>query len=366
MIICWQQRSIYAFIMAKILIVYASFGEGHKRGAQALENLPQASVCDLLNFAHPLLRKIYSLSYLTITQHFPCLWKGLFFCTKKNLFSSWIDRINRLIFASFFKYLRDTCPKIIIVTHFFPSSLIANIKSELNLKVISIVTDLRVHPLWVSGCVDRYFAALETTKKDLINFGVKNDKIIAGYVPLREGFLRDTSLEPLCRKFYPESRPALIFISSLRGRFSYLKKSIQILLKDFNIFLIYGKNKRLKKYLEGLNSPYIRFFSFYDEIWELFSASSVIIAKPGGMTVFEGLYGKKPFIFTHYIPGQEKDNMEILIKYGVAKFVRGQRELIKAVYYYSSKANWLKDNYPLEVKDIRKPLSDLIREWSNA
>jgi len=352
--------------MSKILIVYASFGEGHKRGAQALGNLPQASVCDLLNFAHPLLRKIYSLSYLIITQHFPCLWRGLFFCTEKNLFSFWVDGINRLIFASFFRYLRNTCPKIIIVTHFFPSSLIANIKSELNFKVISIVTDLRVHPLWVSDCVDHYFVALEITKKDLINFGVENDRITAGYVPLREGFLKDASLESLRRKFYPGSKPALIFISSLKGRFFYLKKSIQILLKDFNIFLIYGKNKKLKRRLEGLNSPYIRFFSFYDEIWELFSVSSVIITKPGGMTVFEGLYGKKPFIFTHYIPGQEKDNMEVLIKYGVAKFVQGQRELVNGIYYYSSKANWLRGNYPLEVKDIRKPLSDLIEEWSNA
>ena len=366
MIICWRQRIIYALIMAKILIVYASFGEGHKRGAQALENLPQASVCDLLNFAHPLLRKIYFLSYLAVTQYFPCVWKGLFFCAGKNIFSLWIDRINRLIFASFFRYLRDTRPKIIIVTHFFPSALITNIKNELNFKVISVITDLRVHPLWVSGCVDHYFGALEITKKDLIGFGVKNDKITAGYVPLREGFLKDAPLEPLQRKFYSESRPALIFILSLKGRFLYLKKSIQILLKDFNIFFIYGKNKRLKRRLEGLNSPYIRFFSFYDEIWELFSASSVIIAKPGGMTIFEGLYKKKPFIFTHYIPGQEKDNMEILTKYGVAKFARGQRELINAIYYYNSKANWLRGNYPLEVKDIRKPLSDLIEEWSNA
>ena len=366
MIIYRQRRSIYVFIMAKILIVYASFGEGHKRGAQALKYLPGACFCDLLNFTHPILRKIYSSGYLAVAQYFPGIWKGLFFYTKKNFFSSWVDKINRKIFASFLKYLKDTRPEIIIVTHFFPSSLIADIKGELNFKVISVITDLRVHSLWVSDCIDHYFAALEVTKRDLIGLGVASDKITAGYVPLREGFLKGISPESVRKKFALDLKPVLIFVSSLRGKSSYLKKSIRILSKDFNIFLIYGKNKRLKRYLEGLNSSCIRFFPFYDEIWELFLASSVIIAKPGGMTVFEGLYMRKPFIFTHYIPGQEEENMEVLIKHDIAKLVRGQKELIEAAYYYSSKANWLRGNYPLEVKDIGKPLSDLIERWSNA
>lgn len=351
--------------MAKVLIVYASFGEGHKRGAQALSYLPGVCFCDLLDFTHPLLKKIYSSGYLAITQYFPYLWKGLFFYTKKKFFSSWVDEINRKIFASFLRYLKDSRPEIIIVTHFFPSSLITDIKYELNFKVISVITDLRVHSLWVSDCIDHYFAALETTKNDLINLGVESDKITTGYVPLREGFLKDISPESVRKKFAWDLRPILIFVLSLKGRFSYLKKSIQILSKDFNIFLIYGKNKKLKRYAKGLKSPHIRIFPFYDQIWELFLMSSVIIAKPGGMTIFEGLYMRKPFIFTHYIPGQEEENMEILVKHDMAKLVQGQKELIEAVYYYTSKASWLRDNYPLEVKYIGEPLSDLIGKWSN-
>lgn len=351
--------------MAKILIVYASFGEGHKRGAQALNYLPEAHSCDLLNFTHPLLRKIYSLSYLAVTQHFPHFWRWLFFYTKKNFFSAWVDKINRKIFASFLKYLKDTRPEIIIVTHFFPSSLVETVKSKFNFKVISIITDLRVHSLWVSDCVDHYFAALEVTKGDLIGLGVDKNKVTAGYVPLREGFLKGISWELAHKKFDLSLRPTLFFVSSLSGKFPYLKKSIQILLKDFNIFIIYGKNKKLKKYLQNLNSPRIRFFSFYDKIWELFPASSVIVAKPGGMTIFEGLYMKKPFIFTHYIPGQEKENMDVLVSCGIAKLVRDRKELVEAVNQYSSKSGWLKDNYPLEVKDISKPLTELIQKWSN-
>ena len=352
--------------MAKIVIVYASFGEGHKKGAEALKYLPDASICDLLNFTSPLLRKVYSLSYLIITQYFPFLWRVLFFFAKIKFFSSCVNKINRLIFSSFFKYLEKRRPEIIIVTHFFPSSLISPIKKKINFKVISVITDLRVHPLWVAGCVDHYFAALKVTRQDLIDLGVAMDKITVGFVPLREGFLKDIPLESLRKKFYLGARPSLIFVSSSRGSFPYLKKSIQTLLKSFNIFLIYGRNLKLKNHLERLNSPHLRFFSFYDEIWELICASSLIVSKPGGMTIFEGLYKKKPFVFTHYIPGQEKENMRLLIKEGIAKFARGGKQLTNAIYYFNEIGSKLSDNYPIEVKDIRKPLSSLIEKWSNA
>ncbi|NQT28684.1 MAG: hypothetical protein HQ570_03715 [Candidatus Omnitrophica bacterium] len=351
--------------MAKIVIAYASFGEGHKKGAEALKYLPDASVCDLLSFTNPLLRKIYSLGYLIITQYFPFLWRILFFFTKIKLFSSFVNKINRLIFSSFFKYLKKRRPKIIIVTHFFPSSLISSIKKKMNFKVISVITDLRVHPLWVAGCVDHYFAALEVTKQDLINLGVGKEKITTGFVPLREGFLKDIPLEFLRKKFYLGPRPSLIFVSSSRGGFYYSKKLILTILKSFNIFLIYGKNLELKRRMERLDSPYIRLFSFYDKIWELVCASSIIVSKPGGMTIFEGLYKKKPFIFTHYIPGQEKENMKILVKEGVAKFARGGKQLTKAIDYFNEINSKLRNNYPIEVKDIREPLSSLIERWSD-
>ena len=350
--------------MAKIVIVYASFGEGHKKGAEALKYLPDTEICDFLNFTNPLLRKIYSLSYLIITQYCPFLWRILFFFTKIKFFSYCLEKVNRSIFSSFFKYLEKMRPKVIIVTHFFPSSLILSIKKKINFKVISVITDLRVHPLWVAGCVDHYFAALEVTKQDLINLGVAKSKITTGFVPLRVGFLKDIPLEFLHKKFHLSLRPSLIFVSSSRGRFPYLEKSIQTLLKSFNIFLIYGRNLKLKKRLERLNSPYIQLFSFYDEIWELICASSLIISKPGGMTIFEGLYKKKPFVFTHCIPGQEKGNMKLLVKQGIAKFVRGGKQLTKAIYYFNEIGSKLRNNYPIEVKDIRKPLSSLIERWS--
>jgi len=344
-----------------VLVVHAGFGEGHKKAARAIADAIGAKECDLLDFSSPFIKRIYSASYLFTTQYFPYLWQTAFASTKSDFFSSWLNRLHRRTFSSLFTYLRKHKPKIIITTHFFASNLLGFIKYELNFKAISIITDLRVHPLWVNKCIDYYFVALDTTKRDLIKLGVRGDRITTGFVPVRKGFLKKLSEQELQKKFYLRARPSIMFVSSLRGRFPFFKKSVKSLLKNFNIFVIYGRNKKLRRYLESIGSPYIRFFSFYDEIWDLVSLSFVIIAKPGGLTVFEGIYKRKPFIFTHYIPGQEKENMDLLISYGVAKFVRNEDELIAAINYFKNKQDQLKEKYPLEVKNIKEPLQNLIQ-----
>ncbi|MCQ9204907.1 MAG: hypothetical protein NG737_01135 [Omnitrophica bacterium] len=351
--------------MSKILIVYASFGQGHKKAAQALTEHFDSSCCDLLDFSHPVLKKIYSLAYLVTTQYLPCLWNFAFFLTKINFFSSLLNKRHKKIFASFFSFLRKEKPRIIIATHFFPPMLIENIKSELNIKLISVITDLRVHPLWINRCVDYYLCALEETKNDLLKAGIRGEQIITGYVPLRKGFLAAFSRENFSRRFYLGTKPSILFVSSSRGRFPFFKEVVKVLLEKFNIFVIYGRNRRLKLYLEGIDSPSLRYFPFYEEMWELISVSSVIIAKPGGLTVFEGIYKKRPFIFTHYIPGQEKANMDLLIKYGVAKFARSKQELIEAIYHLADKGKDFEEHYPLEVKDASFVLKSLIQKIDN-
>lgn len=347
--------------MAKVLIIYASFGEGHKKGAYALSEVINSPCKDLLDFSHPLIKKIYALSYIIITQYFPHFWQAAFFLAGKKSFFSLVNAGHKRIFSSFLKYLKETKPAVIIATHFFPLHLGAIVRDELNIKLISIITDLRVHPLWVNRHIDYYFAALDITKDDLFKLGVEEKKVITGFVPLRKGFLKEFSKGLLREKFNLDSKPVIIFISSLRGKLPFFKESIDIFLGDFNIFVIYGRNKKLGRYLKNKNSVHIQPFFFHEEIWELISLSSVIITKPGGLTVFEGIYKKKPFIFTHYIPGQEKENMDLLTGRGVAKFVRNRDELIKAVYYFEKKSGELSENYPLEIKDINQPLNDLVQ-----
>lgn len=355
--------------MDKTLLVYASFGEGHKRAATSIQEFICAPCVDLLDFSPKLIKRFYKYLYIFGTEHLSYLWRLVFFLTKNNAGREVTEKIQEFIFYPFFNYLRKNRPRVIITTHFFPLSFISSVKKELNIKLIAIVTDMRVHPLWFNEDVDLYFVACEETKEDLISLGVARHKIHSGTVALREGFIKEISNDVLVKKFDLNDKPCVLCMSSLRGKFPLLEQLIMHFKDDFNFFVIYGKNLRLKKYLEQLNFASVRLFSSYEKIWEIFQLSSIIITKPGGLTLFEGMFKRKPFIFMRYIPGQEKENMDLLIKYGIGKFVRSEQELIEAVTYFKIQTETLSVNYPIKLSDIRPALKEalakMLEEYGN-
>ncbi|MFA5007825.1 MAG: hypothetical protein WC546_01220 [Candidatus Omnitrophota bacterium] len=346
--------------MDKILLIYASFGEGHKRAACSLKDYFKAPCVDLLDFSYPFIKKLYIFLYLTVTDHLPLFWDFLYSSTRNAHLRFLVRQIQEFLFFPFFEYLRKTQPKVIITTHFFPLCFVSKLKKEFGIKVIVIVTDLRAHPLWANDCVDRYFVAHEETKKDLIKLNIEQSKITSGYVALREGFLNMPDKKSIKEKFLLDEKPVILFMSSLRGNFPFVEEIVSDIKDKFNILFIYGKNLKLKEYLEGLKLSNIRFFPSYEKIWELFSISSFMVTKPGGLTIFEGIYTKKLFIFMNYIPGQEKENMDFLEKCGIGKFALTKSEFLNALTYFNEKREELTTNYPVNFSDIRPVITEAI------
>ena len=350
----------------KTLIIYASFGQGHMRAAQGISKALDGRACDLLDFCHPGIKKIYQFVYVVATGDFPWVWR-LVFSSAKNKVVYWlVNRMNRIVFRRFFRYLEDSPPQIIILTHFFPSYLIRGVKPRFKFKVICVITDFGVHPFWFDQSIDYYFTTLADSRDKLIAYGVNAENIITGFVPIRQEFFSLQSQERLVQKFNLKPRLTLLFVSSSRGDFPFLEEALGQLLQKFNLFVIYGANKSLKASLEKFDSPYLQYVYGYENIWELMLLAAVIITKPGGLTVFEGVALRKPFVFTHYIPGQEEENMNFLISKGLAKKVSSSRELLEAVTYFSKISENLKSDYPLIVKDITPALCRLIEKLNNA
>ena len=343
----------------KTLIVYASFGQGHMRAAQAVAGPLGVKACDLLDFCHPGVKKAYQFAYAVSTKDFPWIWRLIFSGSRNKIVYWLINRINQVLFYRFFKYVSDSSFNTIILTHFFPAHLIKDIKPKLQFKIICIITDFDVHPFWFDESVDYYFTALDSSKDKLVAWGVNPQRIITGFVPVRREFFLPQSQESLILKFNLMSRPTLLFVSSSRGDFPFLEDALLQLLKGFNLFVIYGENKTLKSSLERFDSPHLKYFHTYEKIWELMFLAAVIVTKPGGLTVFEGVVLRKPFIFTHYIPGQEEENMDFLVKKGLAKRAFCQQELLEAADYFSRRS---KQDYSMVLGDINPPLNRLIKE----
>ncbi|MBD3264971.1 MAG: hypothetical protein GF375_07690 [Candidatus Omnitrophica bacterium] len=352
--------------MLKIKIVHAGFGEGHKQAASSAADCFGTGCLDLIEFARfTPLKKASSFGYYVLTQRFPILWQALFNLSRFKPIRTIFNLINRFIFSDFISYIREEKPEIVITTHFFIPYLVKKAVPG-NVNIITIITDLRVHPWWLDGESDIYFAPLDITEQDLLGYGVSREKIVCGFAPLRQGFVRQESRNGLKKDSLMREKEGILFVSSSRGRFPFFKEVFEEINKDFRAEVIYGHNEKLKNYLESKKNVSISFYPFYQNMWELFSRNDIIVSKPGGLTIFEGIYKRKFFIFTHYIPGQEKANMEVLLEKGVGVFAPDVREFQKALDYYKHNKNRLRNDYPIQLKGIKDRLKETVQSFTGA
>jgi len=316
--------------MAKSIVVYASCGEGHRIAAGALSDEFDLPSVDILDFTFSFIKKFYASGYRFTVRYLSFIWKLLFLTAKSKPVMLFINRVNYLLFAHFYEFLSENRPELIIVTHFFPIYIVKILKKTFNTKLIVIITDIGVHPFWVDECVDYYFAAMDYTKDELKSLGVKENKIIAGGIPLRAGFKKKADTRRIREKIGLDSKETILLFSGAAGN-SFIKGVLKEFSDKFNFIVIYRYDNKLKSFLESNNSPSVRYFPYYSDIWELMDVSSFIVTKPGGLTVFECLYKRKRMVFTHFIWGQEKVNMDAAIKLGAGVYVPYYGNLIKAI-----------------------------------
>ena len=290
-------------------------------------------------------------------------WSLLFHSSKFKFSRRSLDIFCGAVFYAFLRYLRFEKPDVVVVTHPFVTPILLELKKELNFKIIVVVTDIKVHPWWVYAGVDHYFAALEETKNDLVAQGVDSARISYGFVPVRPGFWQKHDQAALRKKIGVDDKPCIMFISSIRGKFPYLKGLLATLSGKYNLLVVCGRNEKYMKQINELNLPSVKAFGFYEAMWELVASCSILVTKPGGLTIFEGMAQKRLFIFTHFIPGQEKDNMSILISKHIGAYPRTREEFLAVVDRFSVLSRDGDFQYPVVVNDMRPELERIIKTF---
>lgn len=351
----------------KKIVVYAGCGQGHRQAARSLAEFLNCPALDILDFCPSYLARIYSRGYLLLTQKLPFAWKILFKISR-NSFVILVTRLfHRLIFNRFVSWLKENRPAAVISTHFFPPSLVPAARGKGMEKIFNLVliTDIGVHPIWLDKGTDVYCVGLDHTRDFLLNMGVRRNRIVVSGMPLRRGFFRENDVSFLKDKFALNNggKEAVLFFSSDTGKTPFLIDAIESLKDDFFIFVICGKNRWLKEKLLSLGYPCLRLFDFYENIWEIMAVCLCAITKPGGLTVFESLKMNMPLIFTHYIHGQEKYNMDFFQQRGLGFPVGSKEELISKIYYLRDNLSSVKRGFPLTPGDACKSIERLVKDF---
>lgn len=323
----------------KILLIYASAGAGHRKACQAiyeaLKKNPLTSQLDLtiidaLDYTSPFFKSSYVGTYEFAVKYLPSLWGFFYYLFNNKIVYTFVQRLRRLYNGLnskvLVKFILETKPEVIVFTHFLASEVIANLKREgkFSGKLISVVTDFGLHSFWVSKYIDQYLVASEETKKQLINWGLEEKRIKITGIPILPDFLVYLNRQEILHKLSLKDNLFTVLIGSGGFGAGPVEKVIRILVKlnePLQVLVVCGTNKKLYKKIKDLQPKlkiFVTVYGFVENMPELMSISDIMVSKSGGLTSSEALAKKLPLIVISPIPGQERGNCKILVKYDAA------------------------------------------------
>jgi processive 1,2-diacylglycerol beta-glucosyltransferase len=322
----------------RVLILSASAGSGHLRAAAALEHVCRAHPAigevvnvDALTYTNKIFRQFYSKFYLQLIRNVPTL-LGWFY---DNLDEPWKTERMRLMLSRLntrplVRMIRRMQPDVTICTHFLPAEIISHLlaRESIQTRHAIVVTDLDVHAMWLSRHFHQYFVAIEEARVHLQMTGLPSDRITVSGIPIDPVFEQPKDRPALCRAHGVDpSRPLLLISLGAMGKvaaeelvqaFSYLKTSTQIA-------IVCGVHEelqeRLQEAIRKVNAPphvTFRVLGYTRQMDEWIRMATLLVGKPGGLTLSEAMACGLPMVIYQPIPGQEERNSDQLLEAGAA------------------------------------------------
>lgn len=338
--------------MKKVMILTASVGGGHNQAAKSLEHVYKAHgykvvIIDFLKVAGKVIEKAIIRGNDLLCIKLPYIYKGLYIYCNNEGVNSKISNYGMKIFQKrIYNRIIKEDPDLIIGTHAFVVPIICNLKRKRYLKIpfISIITDFKAHSFHINRYVDAYITASEYTKKDMMNRGVRSEKIYPYGIPIKQEFLIQRE-----NKRYSNDVFTILLMGGSIGC-----SSIEQILKQLidcknrlRIITVCGKNKDLmdnikRNFLHKAGNKEILLYGFTNDIPRLMHRSDILISKPGGLTVAEAIASNIPMIIPNMLPGQEEENAEFLAEAGAAIISYNTQPINEEINYLIENPNLIK------------------------
>lgn len=331
----------------RIIFLYVSFSSGHQRAAEAIMEAlntlyPQVDARGLNSFsyAYPRIEKVLGKAYLEVLKRTPKLWGYLY--DNRNVLEATVeirDILSRLNSRKFRKIITGFAPHAVVCTQAAPCAVISNLKrrKHQSLKLVAVITDYKAHAYWMYDNVDLYIVPTEEVKADLVNYGIKKDRVKVLGIPIDPKFqtrgIKAKAKQSL--KLNPDLNSILVMgggqgfgpIGDILGELALVKP-------PFQTIIITGRNKKLYRNLKKIAGTFpfpLTLMSFTRKIEEVMDAADIIITKPGGLTSSEALAKGLPIIIVDPIPGQEERNSQFLVREKVALRIDNINDINKVI-----------------------------------
>lgn len=336
--------------MKRILIIYATYGSGHKAVAKYIEkyfsnrNEDMKIKCiDLLDYSDSPGSKFTKKISENLMLHYPLIWDLIYKTSDHKYTCAFSSKVilkpfkNRVLE----KEITSFNPDLTIATHFYGPSIIAdyNKKGLTKSKIISIVTDYEAHEMWLKNFKSQNYLIVSSKeeRRALIREGYNKHKIKPFGIPICPNTEDFSEKKDMLKRLGLNQNylTCVCFAGGGNGSTATLPYIKQVLKchKAINLIIISGKNKKaydkIKKYIERYQVENILLYGFVNNVPELLELSDFVITKPGGAQTTECLYFRKPMLLIKSSGGQENANVKYFTRKGFAKRFRTPRGLAK-------------------------------------
>jgi len=317
----------------KVLMMYITKVSGHRRASVAIQQIMkqldptiEAPMVNGFGYTYPVMEKVVNQAYMSVIKTVPFVWEYIYdnpkivknsYSLKKFVFKTSAEKIGRL----FEKFKPDT----VVCTQAFPCGMVANYKkvNGLKTKIIGVLTDFAPHSFWINEGVDYYVVPSVETRECFIRKGVNPDSIKVFGIPIQMKFSGPLDKRTTAKKMNLDPDISTILIMGGGQGLGPIKSILKSLIKvdtNFQIIVLAGTNKRIIHSLHRVteqSDKKIVILEYSNNVNELMDLATIIITKPGGITVAECLAKGLPMVIVDPIPGQEMYNTNFLINKGI-------------------------------------------------
>ena len=322
--------------MKKVLVLTASFGDGHNAAAKGIrESLAarddfEVTVADLYAKAIPLVDRSVQFGYTVAINRLPWAWDLIFRALdhpglmERMLWTA--GALRRAMEAE----LAEMKPDVVVSTYPLYGYLFREIQRtqpELKTPMVTVITDsVGVNSAWYRCRSDAFVVPDEETADGLERAGVERSCVHALGFPVSRRFSMQEPVE--------ESAGApwkLLFLPSTQLVRTMRQITALLALPDVELTILAGRHSRMHRTLQnaGIEADgRCRVLGWTDQMPELLASHHAFIGKAGGAIVQEAIAAQCPFFVSHVVPGQEEGNIALIERLGVGTPATGRpREL---------------------------------------
>ncbi len=322
-----------------VAILYLSVGAGHRIAAEALASAlrscaPEIPIRtgDAIEIAGSRLMGRAPGFYTWLMGRLPGLYDRFWQSKRVARCAWWLERhFGGRSRRAVQEFLAEATPSAVITTHGWACRLAASARREGVVKChIAIPTDFGMHPYWSREDVDEYVVSTRQMRDRLALEGFPPERVHVLGIPIRLAFADDEPREAAAEESPEDDMPTVLMIAGALGTGYYRRAMGEIdnLLartsgggSPFRVVIVTGSEGPRKAALQEAAQQFpwpVEVLGLVENMHEVMDGADLLVTKPGGLIVAEGLAKGLPMALIGPSAGQERANTELLLEESAA------------------------------------------------